>query len=56
MTIKKRIDALDRQAVEQSLWDRGYAKTPPLLTPDECNKLVTLYRHCLLYTSDAADE
>ena len=44
MTIKKRIDALDRQAVEQSLWDRGYAKTPPLLTPDECNKLVALYR------------
>jgi hypothetical protein len=44
MIIKKRIDALDRQAVEQSLWDRGYAKTPPLLTPDECNKLVALYR------------
>ena len=44
MTIKKRIDALDRQAVEQSLWDRGYAKTSPLLTADECNKLVALYR------------
>jgi hypothetical protein len=44
MTIKKRIDALDRQTVEQSLWDRGYAKTPPLLTPDECNTLVALYR------------
>jgi len=44
MTIKKRIENLNWPSIEQSLWDRGYAKTPPLLTPDECNKLIALYR------------
>ncbi len=44
MTIKKRIESLNWPALEQSLWDRGYAKTPPLLTVDECNKLIALYR------------
>jgi hypothetical protein len=43
MTIKKRLERLDWQAIEQSLWDRGYAKTTPLLTPDECTKLIALY-------------
>jgi uncharacterized protein len=45
MTIKKRIENLDWQAIEQSLWDRGYAKTTPILTPDECTKLIALYRN-----------
>ena len=44
MTIKKRIAGLDWQTIEQSLWERGYAKTPVVLTPDECNKLISLYR------------
>src|SRR5215204_6042426 len=44
MTIKRRIESLDWPAVEQSLWERGYAKTSPLLTPEECNKLIALYR------------
>ena len=44
MTIRKRIENLDWQSIEQSLWDRGYAKTSPLLTPEECNKLIALYR------------
>ena len=44
MTIKKRIESLDWPALEQSLWERGYAKTPPLLTSEECTKLITLYR------------
>jgi len=43
MTLKKRIDTLNWPTIEQSLWDRGYARTPPLLTPEECNKLVSLY-------------
>ncbi|MBM4257451.1 MAG: prolyl 4-hydroxylase subunit alpha [Deltaproteobacteria bacterium] len=43
MTIKKRLESLDWQALEQSLWDRGYTKTSPLLTPDECSKLIALY-------------
>jgi uncharacterized protein len=43
MTLKKRIEHLDWQALEQSLWERGYAKTPVVLTPDECRKLISLY-------------
>jgi hypothetical protein len=34
---------LDWHAIEHSLWERGYAKTPPVLTPDECVRLVALY-------------
>ena len=44
MTLKKRIERLDWPALEQSLWERGYAKTPVVLTPNECSKLISLYR------------
>jgi len=43
MTIKERLEQLDWQAIEQSLWEHGYAKTPPVLTPEECAELVALY-------------
>jgi len=43
MTIKERLARLDWTAVEQSLWERGYAKTPSLLTKDECVELIGLY-------------
>ena len=43
MTIAQRLAALDWQAIEQSLGDRGYAKTPPVLTPGECAALIALY-------------
>jgi len=43
MTLKKRIDSLTWPTIEQSLWERGYAKTAPILTPDECTKLISLY-------------
>jgi uncharacterized protein len=42
-TVKERIADLDWQAIEQSLWERGYAKTSPVLTPDECAELIHLY-------------
>jgi uncharacterized protein len=42
-TLEARIAALDWAAIEQSLWDRGYARTPPVLTPDECAELIALY-------------
>jgi uncharacterized protein len=42
-SIGTRLDALDWEAVERSLWDHGYAKTPPLLTPEECDALIALY-------------
>jgi hypothetical protein len=42
-TIKERLETLDWLAIEQALWERGYAKTPPVLTPDECAGLINLY-------------
>jgi hypothetical protein len=41
--IATRLAALDWDALERSLWERGFAKTPPLLTADECDALVALY-------------
>ena len=43
MTVAERVAALDWDALGRSLWAWGYAKTPPLLTSDECAALVTLY-------------
>jgi hypothetical protein len=43
MTLHKRLATLDWQTLEQSLWERGYAKTPPVLTPQECAELTALY-------------
>jgi uncharacterized protein len=43
MDIAARVHALDWSAIERSLWDLGYAKTPPLLTAAECDALVALY-------------
>jgi len=42
-TIKERLANLDWPAIEQSLWECGYAKTPPVLTPGECAGLISLY-------------
>jgi len=38
-----RLAELDWTALECSLWDFGYAKTPPVLTPEECEALIALY-------------
>lgn len=43
MTVAQRVDALDWDTLERSLWDWGYAKTPPFLTADECSWLISLY-------------
>jgi uncharacterized protein len=43
MNIEKRLERLDWKAIEQALWDMGYAKTPPVLTSDECAELISLY-------------
>ncbi|MFL5574612.1 MAG: 2OG-Fe(II) oxygenase [Gemmatimonadaceae bacterium] len=43
MTIAARIDALDWDAIERALWLVGHAETEPVLTPEECAGLVTLY-------------
>jgi hypothetical protein len=41
--IAARLADLDWTAIERSLWEWGYAKTPPVLTPDECAELIALY-------------
>ncbi len=43
MLIQNRLTSLDWPTLEQSLWERGYAKTPPVLTPQECIELIALY-------------
>ena len=43
MTIKDRLTRIDWKAIEASLWQRGYAKTDPLLTTEECESLIALY-------------
>jgi hypothetical protein len=42
-TVTGRVVALDWEAIERSLWDWGYARTPALLTPAQCQDLVALY-------------
>ena len=41
--IGKRLAALDWSAIERSMWEYGYARTPPVLTPTECAELIALY-------------
>ena len=43
MDVAARLARLDWRAIEADLWERGYAKTPPLLTPAECGELIALY-------------
>ncbi len=43
MTSHTRISRLDWQTIEESLWARGYAVTPQVLTPQECAPLIRLY-------------
>ncbi len=43
LTVAGRIDVLDWSSAEQSLTERGYAVTAPILSPEECASLVALY-------------
>jgi hypothetical protein len=51
MIIQERLAQLDWKAIEASLWQRGYAKTDPLLTAQECDALVALYSKDQLFRS-----
>jgi hypothetical protein len=42
-SLAARLAALDWQAIEASLWERGFASTPRVLSPGECAALVALY-------------
>jgi hypothetical protein len=41
--VTRRLRHLDWKAIEQGLWERGYAKTPAVLDGDECDQLLDLY-------------
>jgi uncharacterized protein len=43
MNIAKRLHGLDWKTIEQALWTMGYAKTPAVLTAEECEELIGLY-------------
>ena len=51
VNIQDRLARLDWKAIEASLWQRGYAKTDPLLRADECEALVALYGNDRLFRS-----
>ncbi len=44
MTTAERVGRLPWREMEDSLWQFGYARTPALLTEEECAALVALYR------------
>lgn len=50
-TIAERLQALDWSSLGESLRERGYARTGPLLTPDECASLIALYPEDRLFRS-----
>ena len=41
--VARRLAGLDWAAVERALDEWGWARTPPLLTPAECDELIALY-------------
>jgi hypothetical protein len=42
-SVAERLARLDWPALESSLWERGHALTPPVLTAAECEQLVALF-------------
>src|SRR6266436_2208145 len=51
LRVVQRIKALDWTAAEQSLSERGYAITAPILSPDECASLAALYNDASRFRS-----
>jgi hypothetical protein len=41
--ISTRLAELDWEDLERNLWERGFAETPAILSPDECAALIALY-------------
>lgn len=41
--MKLKSDQLDWKEIENSLFEFGYAKTPPLFSSTDCEKLIGLY-------------
>jgi hypothetical protein len=51
LSIAQRIDALDWNNAEQSLSERGYAVTAPILSGAECNSIATLFNDASRFRS-----
>jgi hypothetical protein len=56
LTIRKRVDALPWRDLQLSLSESGYAQTPTLLTPAECDELRDLYQRDELFRSTVVME
>ena len=54
--VQKRIDGLDWTKAEESLTDRGYAVTDPILTPEECASIISLYNEPTRFRSQVIME
>jgi hypothetical protein len=51
LSIAERIDALESSSAEESLSERGYAITTPILSPAECNTLAALFNDASRFRS-----
>jgi uncharacterized protein len=51
MKVGARVRAFDWTAIDASLTERGYARTPPVLTREECGALVALYADAARFRS-----
>ncbi len=54
--IQERIDALDWNKAEEALSARGYTVTDPILTPEECASIVSLYHDSTRFRSQVIME
>ncbi|MGH7842955.1 MAG: 2OG-Fe(II) oxygenase [Candidatus Binataceae bacterium] len=56
MTLESRLAGIDWERARARLDERGYATTPPILTPEECATLIALYerRECFRSKVDMA--
>ncbi|MBZ5705806.1 MAG: 2OG-Fe(II) oxygenase [Acidobacteriia bacterium] len=50
-SIADRVQALDWDAISESLWRDGCALTPTVLRPEECRELIETYDHNSLFRS-----
>src|SRR4030095_2757036 len=41
--LRERLRNLNWESIHKQLWERGYAKTPAVLTADECSNLINMY-------------
>jgi uncharacterized protein len=55
-SVEERIDSLDWKAAANSLSERGYAVTAPILSPEECASLAAMYNDARRFRSEIVME